>query len=137
MDFTSCSQNTSKGKDSFYEETLGKIRVLTVMPLVCTKLLSKSPDLAMWSLGLGGGATWRNFGDLAGELGRGVAGEALGVAGNRLGCLLAAETVPAGGHGGGGRWRCYSDELAAWPGQQAKGEAMGDPREGRGSTYWR
>jgi hypothetical protein len=44
-------------------------------------------------------------GELAGELGRGVVGEAPGVAGNRLGCLLAAETVQAGGHIGGRRRR--------------------------------
>jgi hypothetical protein len=29
-----------------------------------------------------------------------VAGEALGVAGVRFGCSLAAETTPAGGYGG-------------------------------------
>jgi hypothetical protein len=56
------------------------------MPLVCTKLLRKKSSLAMRPLGLEGGATWRNSGDLAGDLGQGVLGEALGVARNRLGC---------------------------------------------------
>jgi hypothetical protein len=90
--------------------------MITDMLFVCTKLLIKSPDLTMWSLGLGGGATWRNSGDLAGELGRGVAGEALGDAGNRLWCLLTAEEVtdgrawrrPAAASAGGGcsgAWR--------------------------------
>jgi hypothetical protein len=37
-------------------------------------------DLAIWPSGLGGGADRGNRGDLAGELGRVVAGEALGVA---------------------------------------------------------
>jgi hypothetical protein len=74
--------------------------MLTFMPLVCTKHLTKSSDLAMWSSGLGGGAVWGNLGDLAGELGRGVAGKVLGVAGVRFGCSLAAETTPAGGYGG-------------------------------------
>jgi hypothetical protein len=49
---------------------------------------------------LGGNAAWRNSGDLAGELGRGVVGEALGVAGDRFGCSLAMDEMPAGGHGG-------------------------------------
>jgi hypothetical protein len=98
MGFTSCRQNTKEGKESFCTRTTGKISVLIVMPLVSTKHLNKSPDLAMWSLGLGGGVAWRNSGDLADKLGRGVAGEALGVAGNRLGCLLVGETVPTGGH---------------------------------------
>jgi hypothetical protein len=70
--------------------------VLTVMPLVCTKLLRKTSGLAMRPLGLEGGAAWSNSGDLAGELGRGVAGEDLGFTRARLGCLLAVRRWPEG-----------------------------------------
>jgi hypothetical protein len=86
------------------------------MPLVCAKAPGNTWDLAMWPSGLGNGAARENPGDLAGELGRGLAGEALGVAGDRFGCSLAAERWPAGGHGGG-RWRFDSGEPAAWPRQ--------------------
>jgi hypothetical protein len=48
--------------------------VLTVIPLVCTKLLKMKSSLAMRPLRLEGGAAWRNSGDLAGDLGRGVLG---------------------------------------------------------------
>jgi hypothetical protein len=65
--------------------------VLTVMPLVCTKLLRKKLGLAMRPLGLKGGAAWSNSGDLAGELGWGVTGEALGVAKDRFVCWFGAE----------------------------------------------
>jgi hypothetical protein len=58
----------------------------------------------MRSLGLEGGAARNNSGDLAGELGRGVAGEGLGVERTRSGHSLAAETGPAAGRGGD-RWR--------------------------------
>jgi hypothetical protein len=47
----------------------------------------------------------RNSSDLAGELGRGVAGEELGVERARYGCSLAAGTGPATGHSGGRRRR--------------------------------
>jgi hypothetical protein len=59
----------------------------------------------MRSLGLEGGATRSNSGDLASELGRGVAGEGLGVERTRSGCSLAAETGPAAGRGEGRRRR--------------------------------
>jgi hypothetical protein len=39
--------------------------------------------------------------------------------------------------GGGRRWKGHSSELAAWPGQQAKGKATRSPRAGRSSTCWR
>jgi hypothetical protein len=58
----------------------------------------------MWPSGLGGGAARGNSGDLAGELGLGVAGEELGVERARSGCSLAARTGPAAGRSGG-RWR--------------------------------
>jgi hypothetical protein len=64
--------------------------VLTVMPLVCKKLLRKTSGLAMRPLGLEGGTTWSNSDDLAGELGRGVAAEDLGFTRARLGRLLVA-----------------------------------------------
>jgi hypothetical protein len=54
----------------------------------------------MWPLGLGGGASRGNFGDLAGELGRGVAGEELGLSGLGLGAHLRR-----GQAGGRARWR--------------------------------
>jgi hypothetical protein len=57
----------------------------------------------MQSLGARGGAAGRNSGDLAGGLGRGVAGEELGVARARFGCLLAAGRRPEGVAGGAGR----------------------------------
>jgi hypothetical protein len=48
-------------------------------------------------------------------------------------CRRAA-TVEAGG---GGRWRSHFGELAAWPGQQARGEATRSPRARWSSTCWR
>jgi hypothetical protein len=56
MDFTSCRENTQKVLESFHEKTPGKFWMLTVMPLVCTKLLRKKSCLAMRSSGMGGGA---------------------------------------------------------------------------------
>jgi hypothetical protein len=67
----------------------------------------------MWPSGLGGGAARGNSGDLAGVLGRGVAGEDLGVERARSGCSLATGTGPAAGRGGGhsgDRWRSDSSE---------------------------
>jgi hypothetical protein len=62
-----------------------------------------------------GGVVWGNPGDLACELGRGVAGEALEVAGVWFGCSHAAETMPTGGHNGG-QWRAPLEVLLrrAW-----------------------
>jgi hypothetical protein len=94
----------------------------------------------MWPLGTWGGAVRRipvsspvnSAGEWLGRL-QGLQGTDLGAYLRRKQCRRAGTSEA----GGGGRWRCYSGELAAWPGQQAKGEATGDYREGRGSTYWR
>jgi hypothetical protein len=73
------------------------------MPFGCAKDPGITWDLAMWPSGLGGSTTRGNPSDLAGELGRGVSREALGVARDRFGCSLAADTMPTGRHGGGRR----------------------------------
>jgi hypothetical protein len=57
----------------------------------------------MRPLGQEDGAARRNSGDLASDLGRGVLGEALWVAGNRLGCWFGEETIASERHGGGRR----------------------------------
>jgi hypothetical protein len=75
------------------------------MPLICAQLPENTWDLAMWPSGLGGGAARGASGDLAGELGRGVAGEELGVERAPSGCSLTAETGPATGRGRGRRRR--------------------------------
>jgi hypothetical protein len=99
------AKNTQRGKKPFCGMAPGKIELFTVMPLVCAKPPGITWDLAMWPSGLGGGPARENPGDLAGELCRGVDGDALGVAGDRFGCSLATERWPAGGHGGGRRRR--------------------------------
>jgi hypothetical protein len=78
----------------------GTFQSITDMPLVCTKLPGTIWAFAMWSLGVEGGAARSNSGPLTGELGRGVAGEGLGVERTRSGYSLAVETGPTGGHGG-------------------------------------
>jgi hypothetical protein len=55
------------------------------------------------ALGLGGGTARENLGNLAGELGRGVAGKALGVARDRFVCWFGAERTAGERHGGGRR----------------------------------
>jgi hypothetical protein len=92
------------------------------------------------ALGAWGSTTRENPGVLAGELGRGVVGEPLGVVRDRFGCSLVAERWPAGGHGGGrrgGRWRLDSGKPATWPRQQASVGATGSPSGGRSNTVWR
>jgi hypothetical protein len=54
----------------------------------------------MWSSVYGGGAAWRNSGDLAGDLDRGVLGKALGVVGDRLVCGFGADRAAGERHGG-------------------------------------
>jgi hypothetical protein len=54
----------------------------------------------MWPSGLGGGAARGNPGDLAGELGRGVAGEALGVARGWFACWFGMEGATGGSYSG-------------------------------------
>jgi hypothetical protein len=61
----------------------------------------------MWPSGLGGGAARGNSGDLVGELGRGVAGEQLGVERAQSVCSLVAGTGPEAGRGGGRRRRLF------------------------------
>jgi hypothetical protein len=53
----------------------------------------------MWPSGYGGGAAWRNSGDL----GRGVLGKALGAAENRLGRWFWTTTTAGERHGEGQR----------------------------------
>jgi hypothetical protein len=54
--------------------------MLTVVPLVCTKHLSKKSGLAMWPLGHGDGAVGRIPATSTAVLAGGVAGEGLGFA---------------------------------------------------------
>jgi hypothetical protein len=54
----------------------------------------------MWSSGYGGGAAWRNSGDLAGDSGGGVLGKALGVVGDQLVCGFGAGWATGERHGG-------------------------------------
>jgi hypothetical protein len=77
------------------------IKLFTVMPLICAQALRNTWDLAMWPPRLGGGAARGNPGDLAGELGWGVAREALGVARDRFVCWFGAERAAGERHGGG------------------------------------
>jgi hypothetical protein len=57
----------------------------------------------MWPSELGAARPGENSGDLASELGREVAGEALGVATDRFVCVHVGERGPAAGHGGNRR----------------------------------
>jgi hypothetical protein len=66
------------------------------------KLGPRNAVLGAWAAGFGG-----NLGDLAGGLGRRVAGEALGVAGTWFGCSLAEGTASVGGPDGGPRRRSH------------------------------
>jgi hypothetical protein len=87
--------------------------------------------------GVEGGAARSNPGDLAGELGRGVAGEELGVERTRSGYSLAAKTGPVGGTaktGGGGCGELCSGEPAARVGQQASVGAFVEQEEDRSGT---
>jgi hypothetical protein len=47
MQFTSCSQNTKEGKESFYKETPGKIQGFADIPQVCTNNPGKNSSQAM------------------------------------------------------------------------------------------
>jgi hypothetical protein len=84
------AKDTQRGKKPFCGQAPGKIELFIVMPLICAKAPRINWDLAMWPSGLGGGAARENPSDLVSELGRGVAGDALGVAGDQFGCSLAA-----------------------------------------------
>jgi hypothetical protein len=64
------------------------------MPLICAQAPRNTCDLAMWPSGLGVARPGENSGDLAGELGREVAGEALGVARDRFVCVHVAGKGP-------------------------------------------
>jgi hypothetical protein len=97
-------------------------------PWFATKHLRKTSGFAMRSLGLDGGATRSNSGDLAGELGRGVAGEGLGVERTRSRCSLVAKTGPAGGHSGG-------REMQPQQPQCRRGGGTTSARSGGGSSY--
>jgi hypothetical protein len=55
MDFTSFSQNTSKGKESFCEGVPGKTKQFTDLPLVCAKAPGNKTHPAIGSTGTGGG----------------------------------------------------------------------------------
>jgi hypothetical protein len=104
--------------------------VLTVMPLVCTKLLRKKSGLAMRPLGLMGGASWRNSGNLAGELDWGVAGEDLGLARARLYLRRGGgRRVGAAWSGDGHRGSGCSGEDVAGPRQQTTTSSPTGPRE--------
>jgi hypothetical protein len=70
--------NTQKGEESFCTQTLGKIEMLTVMPLVRAKGPRITWDLAMWPLGqrgrrgqpdsgeAGSGDGWEKVGEWSG-----------------------------------------------------------------------
>jgi hypothetical protein len=101
--------------------------MLTVMPLVCTKLLRKKSGLAMRPLGAWGGAARRISARPAAGMAGGVAGEGLGFTRDRFVCLHAAGRGPAGGHGGDRRrWplEALPGELMAQSGQQLSVEAL-------------
>jgi hypothetical protein len=53
MDFTSFSQNTSKGKESFCEGVTGKTKQFTDLPLVCAKAPGNKTHPAIGSTGMG------------------------------------------------------------------------------------
>jgi hypothetical protein len=55
MDFTSFSQNTSKGKESFCEGVPGKTKRFTDLPLVCAKAPRNKTHPEIGSTGMGGG----------------------------------------------------------------------------------
>jgi hypothetical protein len=55
MDFTSFSQNTSKGKESFCEGVPGNTKRFTDLPLVCAKAPGNKTHPANGSTGMGGG----------------------------------------------------------------------------------
>jgi hypothetical protein len=82
------SDTTQRKRRIFFHNHPWKDLNFSTIPSVCAKAPGKCSGLAMWPPGLGGGAARGNPGDLAGGLGRGVAGEALGVAGDRFGCSL-------------------------------------------------
>jgi hypothetical protein len=110
------------------------------MPLVCSKDPGITLDLAMWPLGLGGGAARENPGEvLAGE-GREGEESGSGVTRLDLGAYLwwgEDRRVGTADAGGGSRWRRHSGELAAWLGQQVRGEATRSPRARWSNTCWR
>jgi hypothetical protein len=80
------------------------------------------------ALGVWGGATKENSGDLAGELGRGGVGEALGVARDWFGCSLVMDATPAGGHG-------RDREMRPQQPQCRRGGRTVSARGGGGSSY--
>jgi hypothetical protein len=98
------------------------------MPLVCAKAARITWNLAMWPSGFGGGATKENSGDLAGELGRGVVGDALGVVGDWFGCSLAMDAITVGRHGG-------DKEMRTQQPQCRRGGRTVSERGGGGSSY--
>jgi hypothetical protein len=53
MGFTSFSQNTSKGKESFCEGVTGKTKQSTDLPLVCAKAPGNKTHPAIGSTGMG------------------------------------------------------------------------------------
>jgi hypothetical protein len=55
MDFTSCSQNTSKGEESFYEETPGSFEPSQIYPRFAHRPLgrTKASQCGPWGLGSG------------------------------------------------------------------------------------
>jgi hypothetical protein len=123
------------GEESFCTRTPGKIWVLTVMPLVCTKLLRKTSGLAMRSLGLRaarpGAILATSPASLAGKwLGRsqGWSGPGLGAHLRRSQCRRAG-TAEAG--------RCGRSIRNAGEGvaQPVQGAAEGVPTEPRGGAW--
>jgi hypothetical protein len=77
--------------------------MFTDIPLVCIDNPGKNSSPAMWSSAKGGQRGRPDSGEAGGGDGRGKAGEDSRATRVRSTCSLAAETVPAGGRGGGRR----------------------------------
>jgi hypothetical protein len=77
--------------------------MFTVMPLVCTDEPGKNSSLTMWYSAKGGWRDRPDSGEAGGGDSRGKVGESSRATRVRSTCSLAAETVPAGGRGGGRR----------------------------------
>jgi hypothetical protein len=75
MNFTSCSQNTQGREDSIFIQALGKIEMLTDLPLVCTKLSRSFWGLAMQPSGQRGRRGRQDSGEVGGRDGREKVGE--------------------------------------------------------------